>query len=732
MSQKYEYKLELGFLLASIFGYSLSLFVFRYGVSFERLFSSVLDLAYSIGEYFTFLFRIDADIPDRVNVIPDIDLQQFLPFDLEDVRRKLVEMWPALITKENLLGFYRASLEALRDFLLWILLGLPLVLVLRLVLVESQLVEGDPLDRNKDSTALKRYKKLTAAPKRILAETLDVLKEYLPRYKVLLWILLVVWLCALNVATIVVEAVAFYFFFAATFNFADFLSQLVKLFIDLVVMFSGAPFVLWLVGAAVLFHYLRCRIGISVLKKNEKKNKGFIKKLPIVKLNVGDMGRKKTTLLVDMALSEEEIQRFEALERMEKIALRYPTFPFINLEKSLRRQIEKHAVYNLATCKEWMAKKERIFHKYSTKANIFRYDFSDREMFYDDNLTYRSIWTDLSTYAQLYLLYVVSSTIIIANLSIRQDDELIDNGHFPERKYDYFECPSAGRSKDKFSHILDFDMLRLGKTVLEHNPNDGAFEYGVVCITEIGKERGNNLENQELKKNSDQANPKNDSTNAWIKLCRHSSTVDHHPFVSIYADEQRASSWGADARDMAKIVNIKSADDERLAIPLYFLEDLIIEKILDAFGEFYREYRQLRSDNTLSVYLLKRFVSFLFKYDLRIKNKYGYFRCELQLESGDLQSDVAPVEEHEYYLSKKKIYSDRFSTDCFADFFNEAAKNTGVGLDDVPTYKGVKATFEEMKLQNSYFIRGISDKFEKKNAGKLKSDSEHLNGSRPS
>ena len=722
MTEKTTYKREFRFLLASVFVFSLSLFVFEYSVSFERFFSSILDLFYSIGEYFAFIFGIEADIPDRVNVIPNIDLQQFIPFDLQEVCRKFRDMWPALIDSGNFVGYLKSSIETLTDVLLWTMLGLPLVLILWILLVESQLTEGDPLDRNKDSRPLKLYKKLTAEPKRLVREIFGVLKDNVSRHKIFLWILLALWLCAINVATIAVEAVAFYFFFAATLNFVDLLTQLVKLLIDLVVMFAGAPFVFWLVGAALLFHYLRCRIGISVLEQNEKKNKGFIKSLPIVKLNVGDMGRKKTTLLVDMALSEEEIQRMEALDRMEKIALRYPMFPFINLEKSLRRQIDKHTVYNLATCKEWISKKERIWRKYPTKANIFRYEFSDFGTYYDDNLTYRSIWVDLSTYAQLYLIYIVSSTIVFANLSIRQDDQLIDNGHFPERKYDYFECPSAGRSKDKYSHILDFDMLRLGKTVLDNNPNDGAFEYGVVCITEIGKERGNNLENQELKKNSDQANPKNDSTNSWIKLCRHSSTVDHHPFVSIYADEQRASSWGADARDMAKVINIKSADDERLAIPFYFVEDLIIEKILGAFREFYREYRRVRSDNTLTVYLLKRFVSFLFKYDLRIKNKYGYFRCELQVESGPLEDNVVPVEEHEYYLSKKKIYSDRFSTDCFADFFNEAAKRTGVGVDDVPTYKGVKATFEEMKQQNSYFIRGISEKFEKKNAAKLKND----------
>ena len=50
-----------------------------------------------------------------------------------------------------------------------------------------------------------------------------------------------------------------------------------------------------------------------------------------------------------------------------------------------------------------------------------------------------------------------------------------------------------------FAHILDFDVLRLGKKVIENNPKAGSFEFGVVVITEVGKERANNLELKELK-----------------------------------------------------------------------------------------------------------------------------------------------------------------------------------------------------------------------------------------
>ena len=58
----------------------------------------------------------------------------------------------------------------------------------------------------------------------------------------------------------------------------------------------------------------------------------------------------------------------------------------------------------------------------------------------------------------------------------------------------------------------------------------------------------------------------------------------------------------------------------------------------------------------------------------------------------------------------KKIYARRFSTDCFSDYFNEMARNSKVGLNDYMEYATEKATVEELKLQNSYFINALYGK----------------------
>lgn len=65
------------------------------------------------------------------------------------------------------------------------------------------------------------------------------------------------------------------------------------------------------------------------------------------------------------------------------------------------------------------------------------------------------------------------------------------------------------------------------------------------------------------------------------------------------------------------------------------------------------------------------------------------------------------IEKKRYYLADYKIYRDRFSTDCFSDYFNDLALKTKVGLRDYLKYRTSKASVEELKAQNSYFINGL-------------------------
>ena len=67
----------------------------------------------------------------------------------------------------------------------------------------------------------------------------------------------------------------------------------------------------------------------------------------------------------------------------------------------------------------------------------------------------------------------------------------------------------------------------------------------------------------------------------------------------------------------------------------------------------------------------------------------------------------AAREEHEYFISSKKTYAKRYATDCFSDYYAEKAIECRRGIGDLPRYETERASFEELKKQNSYFIKSL-------------------------
>ena len=215
---------------------------------------------------------------------------------------------------------------------------------------------------------------------------------------------------------------------------------------------------------------------------------------------------------------------------------------------------------------------------------------------------------------------------------------------------------------------------------------------------------------KEVKKGTEETNQKNDLFNSWLKMCRHSATVDNYPFIKVFTDEQRPSSWGADARELCDIVHIVSSGNTRLALPFFTIEDMLNEWLFNRFINLYEDFRFNRGDNTLFIYLLKKVTAFVYRRNAVIYNTYGYSISNIEKERGTMDGKT---EKKKYYLMNKKIYSQRFSTDCFSDYFNELAKGTHIGMNDYTEYATEKASVQELKRQNSYFINSLYTSNEK-------------------
>ena len=314
------------------------------------------------------------------------------------------------------------------------------------------------------------------------------------------------------------------------------------------------------------------------------------------------------------------------------------------------------------------------------------------------------MWEVIEDYACAYLVYTVQSSLLISNYSIRVDNLFEDLGNFPMWNTDFFERDT--RLIDSYSrhaHILDFDMLRLGKRMLEENPNRYAFGFGVYIISEIDKERKNSPELMTVKANANECNQKNDLFNALVKMSRHACVIANRVFVKIFADLQRPESLGADARELGEIVYIEDHSDMQPTLP-FFAPFYIFEALFAfTFGKFtdtYYQYRHVRSDKILPMYVLKKLIAKLKHFRDRTLNRYGSSKYTLLVESGRMDGDK---KEAKYFIQSKKIYSRRYTTDCLSAVFNQYADKNTIGIEDLEEYLTELGTDEENLMQNSFF-----------------------------
>ena len=673
-----------------------------FGDSYLRFGETAKDFGLSVGYYFCTLFGIEHNIVPSVTEYSSImDWDILLPSDFEGFTSQAKSFFSLLVDGENFAGYWAKVGDVMLVLLKIVAIILPCLLILGLVI--RRLYKSGNTKHNRDTVPLRVFKILSRWFYQPLKRAVLSYRDFLTEHRAV-WILwAVMWAFHLNAASIVTGFLAYYFYFVLSFDVANLYVQVCKLLIDLQVIFRHFPwwciaFVCWL-----LFDRWRKNIAQNRLRHFEARNCGFINELPIVSMACGSMGKKKTTLITDMVLSQEVMFRQKALEILQQNDMKFPYFPWIAFEDELRRCMEHGTVYNLASVKAWVAlKRSRFIRHRNAQTQLYGYDYARYGTTFDDSLKISRLFEVLETYAQAYFIYVLESSFIVANYSIRTDNRMLDNGNFPMWITDFF--PKRRRSQSRHAHILDFDVLRLGRKVLENNPKAGSFEFGVVGITEIGKERGNNLELREIKKGADDTNQKNDLFNSWLKMCRHSATVDNFPFIKVFTDEQRPESWGADARDLADIINIASCGDMRLALPFYTIEEMLSEWAFNRFLSLYYDFRFRRGDNTLLVHILKSVVAWLWRRNLRIYNRFGYSVLKIEKERGTMDGKT---ENKKYYLMNAKIYAKRFSTDCFSDYFNDMAKKSKTGLTDYIEYATEKATVDELKMQNSYFINSL-------------------------
>lgn len=131
---------------------------------------------------------------------------------------------------------------------------------------------------------------------------------------------------------------------------------------------------------------------------------------------------------------------------------------------------------------------------------------------------------------------------------------------------------------------------------------------------------------------------------------------------------------------------------------------MISEWTFNRFLHLYEDFRFRRGDSTLLVHILKSITAWLWRRNLRLYNRYGYCVLKIEKKRGTMNGKV---EKKKYFLMNYKIYSNRFSTDCFSDYFNELASHSHLGIANYAEYLTEKASVAELQQQNSYFINSL-------------------------
>lgn len=679
----------------------------------KRLINAFVDFGISVAYYFCGLVVafIGADNPIKATVIqlPSESSPILFPETFEAFKLKFQGFGQAFISKDNFYGWLMHISQSLYNFSLVVTLLLPIVLLL--IVVFKLLLSGENNDHDVKSKPLVwwlRFVEVVIVPVRRFYLGF---KEYVAQHRFWRWIWLVLLLTSLNVFTICLEALSYLFYLVMSLDFVSLYTQVYKLVADLYIMFNSLPLIIWLYIALRFVVWLRKRIGYSRLNHYEHCNTSFARTLGVCTMITGNMGTGKTKLMTSLNLTLTTIFKEDSKSIIMQIERWFPEFHWATFQNTLKRLIDKHVIYSFTTAELYVKKKRQRFEaKQNAGTQLFGYDYQKYGLYYNNELQLVYLFDVLEDYVKAFFVYSLTKSMILGNYSIREDGIMQDLGNMPMWDYDYFSrSPLYEADLSYYANILDFDVLRKGKKMVKGSKLADTFEFGIVTITELDKERGNSLDTKELKKNADETNQKNDLFNYSQKMGRHPATIMFKYFVRFLHDLQRAQKVDADIREVHdKVVNIEDNKERNLAMPLFFVEEILYYLIAPRYQSIYENYRFRRGDNSLIIYLIKHTLGRFVNWYERTYNIFGYDLLTLTSESGKL--DGSNVTKDKWHLMYKKDLAHRYATDCYKEFFRKKSAEKNIGITDYETFADVNASADELLKMNSYFIRDMVEK----------------------
>ena len=157
----------------------------------------------------------------------------------------------------------------------------------------------------------------------------DFVKQYVDYLKhsrfITLWKL--IWIFNFNIIAIMFGVMAIVLYFFISFDFVALYYFVFNTVVLALPAIRIIPIWVWVVLLLVMIDRWRKKVAMNNLRHMEAMNKGFVNERSICGMLVGTMGKGKTTLVTDMALSIETIFRTKAKELMLECDMMFPHFP---------------------------------------------------------------------------------------------------------------------------------------------------------------------------------------------------------------------------------------------------------------------------------------------------------------------------------------------------------------------------------------------------------------------
>lgn len=548
----------------------------------------------------------------------------------------------------------------------------------------------------KDTLPLKAFKGFSRFSITPTSKYIKDYVQYLKSSRLSRLLFIVIWVLNLNLLSILLPLIPFYFYFCFSFDFTALYDIFKYTLIHTKYIAMLSPVVLVPI-TILLVDKWRQKIGIIRLQSFEEYNQTKLDGSDMETCKTGVQGSGKTKNVTNDALSWSVKFTTEAENRKRICRDMFSNFPWLLFELSIEQDILNEKIFNLVTCKDKVIEIECAYN--NGEHDLFGYNADLYGMNYYNGIAVEKLFNVLINYAKLHLIYVCQSSFIISNYAIREDKVPMTEGNTIRWNCDFFDFDKDFEKVSYYSKILNFDLLRMGKKIID-NKESNSLEFGILCIAEADKEQKNAPSTLKDSTDSAYANPKNDGITMTEKLGRHmGAEIMGFCFYKELKDSQRVMSVGADARELCTIEHMLRPSKEKNTLPFFFIEKSIMWLANKLFVNFDDEIRYRRGDNTLIHYFLKYIHKKAFDIYYRRKNRFGYKVGTREVEEGTLDSERRTVK---MYECNAKLFSDRYKTDSHLDFFENRVRESESGILKFNSYSGTKMKESEQEQQNSY------------------------------